>query len=235
MAIADRVLQTELSDTLTFQRDGAQRVGAAVSVADLQDIVGAVADLPPKRAGVRLHGIAALRPFLSPSGPVGAVAAPVLGPACRPVRAILFDKTAETNWSLTWHQDRTIAVAQRIEVDGFGPWTVKDGLLHVAPPFDLLAGMVTLRVHLDPVPPSNAPLLIAPGSHRLGRIPERDVPDVVKRCGTAVCLANAGDIWLYATPILHASEAASEPARRRVLQVDYAFGGLPDGLEWLGV
>jgi hypothetical protein len=226
-------MQTQLpnADALTVQRDGAQRAPSAVSPTDLQGIVDAVADLPPKRAGVRLHGIAALRPFLSPSGAVGELAASVLGQGCQPVRAILFDKTAETNWSLSWHQDRTIAVAQRIEVDGFGPWTVKDGLLHVAPPFDLLAGMVTLRVHLDPVPTSNAPLLIAPGSHRLGRIPEREVPDVVKRCGTVICLADAGDIWLYATPILHASEAASEPARRRVLQVDYAVGGLPGGLE----
>jgi hypothetical protein len=223
------------ADALTFRRDGAHRVGAAVSAADMHGIVDAVAGLPLKRAGVRLHGIAALRPFLSPSGAVGEVAASVLGPNCQPVRAILFDKTAEMNWSLTWHQDRTIAVAQRIDVDGFGPWTVKDGLLHVAPPFDLLAGMVTLRVHLDPVPISNAPLLIAPGSHRFGRIPERDVPDVVNRCGTAVCLAEAADIWLYATPILHASEAASEPARRRVLQVDYAVDRLPGGLEWLGV
>ena len=69
-------------------------------------------------------------------------------------------------------QDRTIVVTRRVEVEGFGPWTVKSGLLHVAPPFDQLAGMVTLRVHLDPVPETNAPLLIAPGSHRLGQIPE---------------------------------------------------------------
>jgi len=46
---------------------------------------------------VRLHGIAALRPILLPGGPVGAVAASILGPACRPVRAILFDKTATAN------------------------------------------------------------------------------------------------------------------------------------------
>ena len=32
---------------------------------------------------------------------------------------------------------------------------------------------VTLRVHFDPVPETNAPLLIAPGSHRLGQIPAR--------------------------------------------------------------
>jgi ectoine hydroxylase-related dioxygenase (phytanoyl-CoA dioxygenase family) len=108
-------------------------------------------------------------------------------------------------------------------------------MIHVAPPFDLLARMVTLRAHLDDVPATNAPLLIAPGSHTYGRIAVKDVEEVVKRCGTATCVADAGDIWLYATPILHASEAASTPASRRVLQVDYAAEGLPHGLEWLGV
>ena len=118
---------------------------------------------------------------------------------------------------------------------GFGPWTVKSGLLHVAPPFDLLAGMVTLRVHLDPVPETNAPLLIAPGSHRLGQIPEGEVKSVVRRCGSVTCLADTGDVWLYSTPILHCSEAARDPVHRRVLQVDFAAGDLPGGLTWLGV
>jgi hypothetical protein len=220
---------------LTFSRHGAQLMRSAVSAATLERIASAVADLPPGNAGIRLHGITALRPLLALTGPIGAVAARVLGEACQPVRAILFDKTADTNWSLAWHQDRTIAVTKRIDVDGFGPWTVKSGLLHVVPPFELLAGMVTLRVHLDPVPLTNAPLLIAPGSHRLGRIPEAEVTHVVQQCGTFACLAEAGDIWLHATPILHASEAAIMPGHRRVLQADFAIGELPGGLKWLGV
>lgn len=124
---------------------------------------------------------------------------------------------------------------ERREVDGFGPWSRKHGALHVAPPYELLAGMLTLRVHLDPVPEANAPLLVAPGSHRLGRIKEADVPEVVSKCGVAMCLASAGDVWTYATPILHASDRASAPTHRRVLQVDYAVGDLPGGLQWLGV
>lgn len=79
------------------------------------------------------------------------------------------------------------------------------------------------------------PLIVAPGSHRLGRIPEADVAEVVSRCGTALCLAEAGDVWLYATPILHGSERAQGARRRRVLQVDYVVGELPGGLKWLGV
>jgi hypothetical protein len=149
--------------------------------------------------------------------------------------AILFDKNPATNWSLRWHQDRVIAVKQRIEVEGFGPWTIKSGLPHVAPPFEILAGMLTLRIHLDPVPATNAPLIVAPGSHRQGRIPESEISSIVQQCGTMACFADAGDTWLYATPILHASEAALEPAHRRVSQVDYAVGDLPGGLAWLGV
>jgi len=105
----------------------------------------------------------------------------------------------------------------------------------VAPPFDVLGAMTTLRFHLDAVPEMNAPLLIAPGSHRFGRISEADVPGVVESCGIVSCHADVGDVWLYATPILHASEAARQPDHRRVVQVDYAVGGLPGGLEWLGV
>lgn len=106
---------------------------------------------------------------------------------------------------------------------------------HVAPPIDLLERMLTIRIHLDDVSTDNAPLLIAPGSHRLGRIAEDEIASVVQRCGVRECLAAAGDVWLYATPILHASDASRKPGRRRVLQVDYAAEELPGGLEWLGI
>jgi ectoine hydroxylase-related dioxygenase (phytanoyl-CoA dioxygenase family) len=88
---------------------------------------------------------------------------------------------------------------------------------------------------LDAVPTDNAPLLVVPGSHRMGRIPEADIAAAVERCGTAACLAGPGDIWLYATPILHASGASGPHPHRRVLQIDYAAGALPGGLEWLGL
>ena len=40
---------------------------------------------------------------------------------------------------------------------------------------------------------------------------------------------------ICATSIVHASERAQNPRRRRVLQVDYASEALPGGLQWLGV
>jgi hypothetical protein len=76
---------------------------------------------------------------------MGRIADGLIGPDAYPVRALLFDKTAANNWSLGWHQDRTIIVRERIETPGYGPWSIKSGLQHVAPPFHVLAGMTTLR------------------------------------------------------------------------------------------
>ncbi len=222
------------SPDLDFSRHGAERFRGAVRDS-LETLESALAHLPPHRAGIRLSGIESLKPFLIQDGRIGSIASSMLGPHSRPVRAILFDKTPDTNWSLGWHQDRTICVKQRVDVEGFGPWTTKAGMQHVAPPFELLAQMVTLRVHLDDVAETNAPLLIAPGSHTAGQVPVEAIESVVQHRGIRQCLADAGDIWLYATPILHASEAASSPSRRRVLQLDFAAFELPGGLDWLGV
>jgi hypothetical protein len=143
---------TVAADELTLGKDGAQQFRAALSMPQLRELENALATQSRDQAGVRLSGVPELRPFLDPAGPVGQIPASLLGPACLPVRAILFDKSTEKNWSLGWHQDRTIAVKRRIDADGFGPWSIKSGMVHVEPPLDLLAGMVTVRVHLDAVP-----------------------------------------------------------------------------------
>ena len=214
---------------------GAQHFPAALDEAALAAIEAITDTLPPDQAGIRIAGNPDLARHLVPSGAIGKIAALHLGPTARPVRAILFDKTPQTNWVLGWHQDRTIAVRARVETPGFGPWTIKAGIHHVAPPQSLLDRMLTLRLHLDPVGPDNAPLLIASGSHKLGRVPKSEIEAAVARCGTSACLAERGDIWLYATPILHASDAAATPTHRRVLQVDYSADDLPGGLEWMGI
>jgi hypothetical protein len=141
---------------MTLIRDGAQRHKAVLDNNALDGIRAALSDLPPNKAGIRLKGNATLNSYLSIDGLVGQIAKSVLGAQAKPVRAILFDKTPLTNWALGWHQDRTIAVQRRAEVAGYGPWSIKAGLQHVAPPFDVLAGMITVRVHLDEVGATNA-------------------------------------------------------------------------------
>jgi hypothetical protein len=224
------VIEIVSADALTFDRDGAVRHSrAALSI--LRHLAHLASQLPQDCAGTRIAKVPLLATLIQPGGVADGIAKAYLGRGARPVRAILFDKTARQNWALGWHQDRTIWVQSRHDKSGFGPWTVKQGLVHVEPPFALIERMITMRLHLDPVPVDNAPLLIAPGSHRLGRIAERDIDGVVARCGAHACLAEPGDIWVYATPILHASHPA-QGARRRVLQLDYSTDRLPAPLQW---
>jgi hypothetical protein len=218
-----------------LRRDGAVLAPTILGKGDIDALRGLADDQVGERPGARLHGADILKAVLSSSGPVGALAARLTSPAARPVRAVMFDKTPRANWAVAWHQDRTIPVRHRVEVEGFGPWSTKDGLLHVAPPFEILQRMITLRVHLDSVGAANAPLRAALGSHRLGRVAASEASVRIAKHVVIECLAEAGDVWAYATPILHASHRAEPPRRRRVLQVDYADFDLPGGLEWLGL
>ncbi len=185
-------------------------------------------------AGVRISRNPSLALWLADHGLV-ALAARTIGASARPVRAILFDKSADKNWALGWHQDRTIAVHDRAEVAGFGPWSRKAGIVHVEPPFAIIEGMLTARIHLDLVPANGAPLVVAPGSHRAGKVLESEIEALVAQCGRFPCLADAGDTWLYRTAILHASPASAHCGSRRVLQVDFAAIDLPAPLRWLGI
>src|SRR6266700_2544520 len=77
---------------------------------------------------------------------VRGAATAALGSNCFPVRALLFDKTPAANWKVTWHQDLTIAVRARRDVEGYGPWSSKAGIPHVQPPISVLeGGLVVMR------------------------------------------------------------------------------------------
>ena len=218
--------------TLDWDRDGSCRFGKVLNERELQALEHALAELDRGRAGQRIADLTRLRPWLAKGGVVWTIAANVQGDSTRAVRAILFDKSPSANWSLGWHQDRTIAVVEQHAVAGFENWTVKQGIPHVEPPFGLIERMVTVRLHLDDVDADNAPLKIIPGSGALGRVAERDIGTIVRRRGSFPCLAGAGDAWLYRTAILHASDASSSSRRRRVLQVDYSADELPAPLRW---
>lgn len=219
---------------LSVDRDGAQLFPNLVGADSLREL-DAILAVRPSGAGVRISADPKLYEWISGSSAVRRLARSFLGAATQPVRAILFDKRAAANWALGWHQDRTIAVRQRVEVEGFANWTLKTGIPHVEPPFEFLERMVTARIHLDAVCGDNGPLRVIPGSHRLGRLSEGEISRVVASGGQFTCFASAGDMWFYATPILHASETSRQPTGRRVLQIDFSADALPGGLEWAGL
>jgi len=185
-------------------------------------------------AGTRIADDVDLFNYLALESHVGRLVSSFL-PHGKPVRAILFNKTAQNNWTLGWHQDRTICVKELVDTDGFGPWSTKHGLLHVEPPFEYIERMITVRLHLDEVSAANAPLLVVNGSHRFEKIAAGDIRSAIAKCPTTTCLAASGDVWLYSTPIIHASERSTTDLPRRVLQVDYSADRLPNGLEWAGI
>lgn len=227
---------TDETAELELERDGAC-LAPGLALACLTELEAAFDGLPEGRAGLRLAGNAALGELLGPSGAIGSRVDTLSGSPMQPVRAVLFDKRANgQNWALGWHQDRTIAVKERVDVAGFGPWSIKQGLVHVEPPFSLIERMLTVRIHFDAVDQDNAPLMIARASHRLGRVAVDEIEHRVARSVISYCLAQRGDVWIYRTPILHASDASrATSGSRRVLQVDYCAQDLPGGLEWLGI
>ncbi|MBS9715384.1 hypothetical protein ACFFUT_14065 [Pseudohalocynthiibacter aestuariivivens] len=219
----------------TLETTGAECFSKALSDAEFQLLEQLGEETDPRQPGQRLKGNPASKLLTQNQSAMRDIAVQFLGPNARAVRAILFDKTADNNWPLGWHQDRTICVKRIADVAEFGPFTRKSGLLHVQPPASILEHMLTLRVHLDPCGAENAPLKVALGSHKLGLVRVDDIADAVASSEQLDCLAKPRDIWAYRTLILHASDAAQHPTRRRVLQVDFAAFDLPDPLEWAGI
>ena len=148
-----------------------------------------------------------------------------------PVRGLLFDKTPAANWQVSWHQDLTISVKERVEVPEYGPWSVKEEVNHAEAPVSLLERMLTVRIHLDDAEQSNGALRVIAGSHRFGKLNQEGVKCAAAGAST-ICETSAGDVLVMRPLLLHASSPASHPHHRRVIHIEYALDVLPDGLEW---
>ncbi|MBI1272142.1 phytanoyl-CoA dioxygenase [bacterium] len=156
----------------------------------------------------------------------------ILGVTPLPVRAILFDKTPASNWYVTWHQDLSIPVENKVDSEGYGPWSMKDGILHVQPPASILEQMVSLRLHLDACSEANGAIKFIPGSHLAGILEPDQLAQLRDTHVPVVCPAERGDIIAMRPLILHSSSIAETPDHRRVLHLEYAGTSLPSGMEW---
>ncbi|MCV6624914.1 MAG: phytanoyl-CoA dioxygenase family protein [Cellvibrionaceae bacterium] len=148
------------------------------------------------------------------------------------VRAILFNKTEENNWLVTWHQDKTVAVSDKFEKESWGPWSTKNGVPHVQPPIEVLNQMVTVRIHLDDAGLENGCLKMLPKSHSLGVLDHTVIQEYVKNHDSVTCEASAGSALVMRPLILHSSSKSSNPSQRRVLHLEYSSFKLPAGVTW---
>jgi ectoine hydroxylase-related dioxygenase (phytanoyl-CoA dioxygenase family) len=217
-----------------FDRDGFAIVHDAVSPGRLAELLRA---LPPSfdgavRGGVRnLFEIPAIAELARDSA-IREVAQAALGGDCFAVRALFFDKTPAANWKVAWHQDLTIAVAERREVCGFGPWSLKAGVIHVQPPTEILERMVAVRLHLDPCGNDNGPVRVFPGSHRAGKLSADELDAWCGRTSSVTCVVPRGGLLVMRPLLLHASSAATVPEHRRVIHLEFVAAALPNGLTW---
>lgn len=157
---------------------------------------------------------------------------PVLGPKARVVRGIYFDKHKDANWKVAWHQDLTIAVRERFDIDGYGPWSLKAGIHHVQPPISVLQNILTLRIHLDHTDESNGALRVLPGTHLHGRLNPSQIFHFKQHVEPITCSIPPSGALLMRPLLLHSSIAAVPPRHRRVLHFEYSSIDLPSGLGW---
>ena len=142
------------------------------------------------------------------------------------------DKTSEANWNVAWHQDLSIAVRERMDVRGFGPWSIKAGVVHVQPPREVLERMVTLRLHLDDCMAENGPLRVIPCSHSQGVLTPAKVSQMTSESKAVTCTVGTGGAIVMRPLILHASSKALRPSHRRVVHLEFSSAELPAPLQW---
>ena len=223
----------------TFQRDGYAIREGVIAIDEVGVLRQAIADIPRGEEVRRRQSVYGVRNLLQICPAVRRLAAdarirqfvnPLLGDGAFAVRALFFDKPPGGNWSLHWHQDNVVAVAERREAPDFVGWSNKAGVWQVQPPAEVLANMVAIRVHLDDSGLDNGPLRVLPGSHRQGWI--EDLEPWKRSVGEVACTVGAGGIVAMCPLTLHASAASQSDRNRRVIHLEYAVDELPSGLQW---
>jgi ectoine hydroxylase-related dioxygenase (phytanoyl-CoA dioxygenase family) len=215
-----------------LEREGWATTGPVVAAEELERVVQGLEAPSARRGGVRDILAWPVVQELARSAPIRSVAEAILGPDCFAVRAILFDKTPQSNWKVIWHQDLTIAVERRIETIGFGPWTNKAGVPHVQALVEILERMISIRVHLDACGPENGPMRVLPGSHLFGRLSADGIARWRSTCEPAGPAVERGGLLAFRPLLLHASSAATVPSHRRVIHLEFAAEQLPGELRW---
>jgi ectoine hydroxylase-related dioxygenase (phytanoyl-CoA dioxygenase family) len=137
-------------------------------------------------------------------------------------RATLFEKSAETNWLIPWHQDTALPLARQFDLAGWGPWSQKAGVNYAHAPANALARVIALRLHLDQSGQDNGPLRVVPGSHRAGVLSDESVLESVSSSGFVNCCVEQGGVIAMRPLIVHSSSKAKNGKPRRVLHIEYA-------------
>jgi ectoine hydroxylase-related dioxygenase (phytanoyl-CoA dioxygenase family) len=207
-----------------IEQEGFAIVPSVFSGTFVDQILGEITKLSPPRskAGVR-H---ALR--LSPVAEVARhpllveIARTVLGPDAFPYRATLFEKSPKANWLVVWHQDTALPLRSQVEVQGWGPWSVKERVLYAHAPASALSQVLALRVHLDDSTADNGPLRVLPRTQTLGVLNNDSIHELSIRVPPVDCTVSKGGVVAMRPLVVHASSKSRIDTPRRVVHIEYA-------------
>ena len=219
----------------TYKHNGFAIARSFVPIEEVSGLLQAIRPVSHNVPGAGVRSLAKQIPAIHKyaiSAKVRALVQQVLGKDAKLVRSVLFSKSLERNWLVTWHQDLSIAVQKRVNVAGYINWSTKGCIPHVQPPLEVLNQMATVRIHLDDADQNNGTLVLAPGTHKLGRIPASEAAGAAARNSEYVCTMKAGDALLFSPLLLHASRRAKTSCPRRVIHLEYSTAILPKPLQW---
>ncbi|QXU41954.1 phytanoyl-CoA dioxygenase family protein [Pedobacter sp. D749] len=146
------------------------------------------------------------------------------------VKSIYFDKPETSNWFVSYHQDLTISVNQKVEIPGFGPYTKKHDQFAVQPPLNILESNFTIRIHLDDTNEENGALEVIPNSHSKGIYrPETIDWNIEKEVS---CNVARGGLMVMKPLLLHSSSRTTNNQKRRVIHLEFSNQTLPKELQW---
>ncbi len=146
-------------------------------------------------------------------------------------KAIYFNKPSESNWFVAYHQDLSISVNQKTELENYSNWTFKKGQYGVQPPLEILEDTMTIRIHLDKTDKNNGALKVIPKSHLKGII-RADSQDWNIENEFA-CEVKRGGAMLMKPLTLHASNRTTNGKKRRVIHLEFNKHNLTEPLAWL--
>lgn len=143
-------------------------------------------------------------------------------------KSIYFDKPEKSNWFVAYHQDLTISVDKKIEIENFENWTIKQNQFAVQPPKEILENNFTIRIHLDTTTKYNGALKVINNSHSKGifRVENLEIEN------ETICEVEKGGIMIMKPLLFHASNKTTNNERRRVIHIEFSNQELPYGLEW---
>lgn len=145
-----------------------------------------------------------------------------LGAGAFPFRATLFDKSPTSNWLVVWHQDTALPLRERLDVTGWGPWSVKEGIHYAHAPAAALSQVLAFRIHLDDSTRENGPLRVLPRTHKLGVLTDDTLHELSTSVSPVDCVTGKGGVLAMRPLLVHASSKSQSEMPRRVLHIEYA-------------